>query len=366
VSSAVPARVRALSFHSRYRCCDSGACCSSGWDIPVEGGRSRVAAHDSTRRTADGRLVLRHDAAGRCVFLEGPPGSTRCAVHRQLGPEALPSACRQFPRVTLLTPLGVSVTLSHYCPTAAALLFEAPERPTRIVEDAPAFPPDWPYEGLDARSALPPLLRPGVLMSWAAHDRWETHVVATLTGSRAPGQALARLAAEAETARRWAPPDGGFDRWFDAVLDASDLREAPLPVVADLEAWDLVAATVPEGNPRPPRPGVAAGAEAVPAGWAALRRPIGRWLASKAFASWLALQGDGLRTTVLGLQVALAVLRAEAVGACLRAGRPLDAALLEGAVRRSDLLLLHLADPSTLAARLGRCERTEQPATRPA
>ena len=47
----------------------------------------------------------------------------RCAVHRQLGRETLPSACRDFPRVVTLTPLGVSITLSHYCPTAAGMLF---------------------------------------------------------------------------------------------------------------------------------------------------------------------------------------------------------------------------------------------------
>lgn len=367
MSCAGPARVRALSFHARYRCRDSGVCCSSGWDIPVEGVRSRVVAHDSTRRTAAGQLVLRHDAAGRCVFLEGPAGSTRCAVHRQRGPEALPSACRQFPRVSLLTPLGVSVTLSHYCPTAAALLFEDPDGPAWIVEDAPAFPPDWPYEGLDARQALPPLLRPGVLTSWAAHERWEAHAIAVLTTGVPPEAALARLAVEAEAARRWTPTDGDFDRFLDAVLEAGELAEPPpTRAVADLDAWDLVAATVPEGNPRPPRPTAAAGTEAVSAGWPSLRRPVGRWLASKAFGSWLALQGAGLRTTALGLQVALGVLRAEAVGGCSRAGRPLDAALLQEALRRADLLLLHLADPAALAARLGRCESGRAPATRPA
>jgi hypothetical protein len=44
-------------------------------------------------------------------------------------------------------------------------------------------------------------------------------------------------------------------------------------------------------------------------------------------------------------RVALGVLRAEAVRGCAEAGRTLDAALLEQAVRRADLLLVHLADP---------------------
>jgi hypothetical protein len=94
--------------------------------------------------------------------------------------------------------------------------------------------------------------------------------------------------------------------------------------------------------------------------WPALGLPVRRWLAAKAFASWLALQGQGLRTTVLGLRVALGVLRAEAARGCAEAGRALDAGLLKEAVRRADLLLVHLADPEALARRLGRCESVER------
>ena len=82
-----------------------------------------------------------------------------------------------------------------------------------------------------------------------------------------------------------------------------------------------------------------------------------RWLAARAFASWLALQGEGLRTTILGLHVALGVLRAEAARACAEgSGRPLDAALLKEAIRRSDLLLHHLVDVEAFARDLSRCE----------
>ncbi len=93
------------------------------------------------------------------------------------------------------------------------------------------------------------------------------------------------------------------------------------------------------------------------AGWPLFAVPVRRWLAAKAFGSWLAFQGDGLRTTVLGLRVALAVLRAEALRGCADIERALDEDLLRGAIRRADLLLLHLADPEALARRLSRCER---------
>ena len=40
----------------------------------------------------------------------------------------------------------------------------------------------------------------------------------------------------------------------------------------------------------------------------------------------------------------------------LDSARALDADLLKEAVRRADLLLVHLADPEALARRLSRCE----------
>jgi hypothetical protein len=304
------------------------------------------------------RVVLERDALGRCVFLEpGPPSS--CTVHARLGEAALASACRQFPRVATLLPRGVSVTLSHYCPTAAGLLFES--GPTRIVEDPPAFPPSWPFEGLDARSALPPLLRPGVLASWDALERWEEHAVGVLADdSTTPDAAVTRLAADVERARAWTPADGDFDRFFTSALDPSG-DPPELSVLDPLDTWDLVASTVPSGHPRPARPAAAtANARTAPAAdRAAPHRPIRRWLAGRAFASWLPLQGPGLRTAALGLAVALAVLRAERMRDAT--ADPADTTSLRDAIRRADLLLVHLADPKALAGRLGACERGPAP-----
>ena len=371
-------RVRSLSIHAAYRCADEGVCCSSGWEIPVE-----ANAEDALRRAmSDGRLlpkealrpaiglphgarvVLALDArTGRCVFQQaGPP--SRCAVHERLGEEALPSSCRQFPRVVTLTPLGISVSLSHYCPTAAGLLFAAPG-PLRIVEAPPAFPASWPFDGLDAREAMPPFLRPGVLASWAALESWEEHAVAILADpALAPEEAVGRLVADAERARAWTPGRGAFDTFFAEALRASGGDPGVRPLTLDpLGAWDLVASTVPPGAPRPSRP---------PGEWTRTARTCGaagdecvrRWLAARAFASWLPLQGRGLRTSALGLAVSLAVLRAEqsrerpsAVpdGAATRG--PGEPPALREAVRRADLLLVHLADPQALADRLSASER---------
>jgi Fe-S-cluster containining protein len=460
----VAPRVRALSIHADYRCRNAGACCSSGWDIPVEPevedrlraalgeGRLRLEpagapsrpATSACFRTALGlphgaRVVLAADAKGRCAFLEA---DRRCAVHRQVDVEHLPGACRAFPRIVTLTPLGVSVTLSHYCPTAAAKLFA--EGALRVVEEPQAFPPSSPYDGLDARDALPPLLRPGVLMDWPSLDRWERFAVRVLADEeRSPEAALDVLAAAAEEARRWTPEEGPFDAFFARVLssrvttrgtrvasshdlslssrraswgrarrDPPARRQTPrrtagmellgvtssfagAPFESGPEAkprarfpaderrgsaipadpsgpgrrdslgttWQLVADCVPHRALLPRAPAGLGDADGrwVAPGWPALGRPIRRWLAAKAFGSWLTLQGDGLRTAVRGLHVALRVLRAEAARGSAEAARALDPDLLMEAVRRADLLFVHLVDPEALARRLSRGEAAGEP-----
>jgi len=299
--------------------------------------------------------------------------------------------------VVTLTPLGVSITLSHFCPTAASLLFApviprdsglpGPERSAvRIVDNPPSFPPSRPYEGLDARDALPPLLRPNVLMDWPSLERWERFAVEVLGDEgRSPEAALDLLTTAAEEARRWTPDDGPFGSFFERVLSSRGTSSGSGPegstgaggsfgtgqteVPQDDSsgpgrpeslgvAWRLVADCVPHRALLPPAPVRIEEADdrrVVPP-WATLARPVRRWLAAKAFASWLALQGEGLRTTALGLRVALAVLCAEAARGCAEAGRALDADLLKEAIRRADLLLVHLADPEALARRLSRGE----------
>ncbi len=103
-----PRRVRALSIHAGYRCRQTGVCCSSGWDIPVEpeverglraalrsgalSGQEAVCFHRGAGLPHGARVVLGKGSTGRCVFLEA---DRRCAVHRQLGTESLPSAVRR-------------------------------------------------------------------------------------------------------------------------------------------------------------------------------------------------------------------------------------------------------------------------------
>ena len=217
-----------------------------------------------------------------------------------------------------------------------------------------------------------------MLIDWPSLERWERFAVSVLAEEdRSPEAALDVLAAAAEKARRWTSPHGPFAPFFEGVL-ASSLRE-PAPALSfrgasvasgDEEsagdgmrsAWKLVADCVPRSAALPPTPESLGGADPrwVAPTWSAFSLPIRRWLAAKAFASWLALQGEGLRTAVASLRVALGVLRAEATRGCAEAGRALDPELLKGAFRRADLLLVHLADPEALARRLSRCETSSR------
>jgi hypothetical protein len=59
-------------------------------------------------------------------------------VRDALGRTALPLACRQFPRVVVRDPRGMSIVLLHYGPTAAAQLGR--DAPVEVTESSRAFP----------------------------------------------------------------------------------------------------------------------------------------------------------------------------------------------------------------------------------
>lgn len=98
-----------LSIHAPWRGRHSGACCRAGWSIPVEGSSfERLRRHFGTAVTerllvTGGPLpkgaaaALGAAADGTCGFFEGH----LCRIHRELGADALPFACQQFPRVVL-------------------------------------------------------------------------------------------------------------------------------------------------------------------------------------------------------------------------------------------------------------------------
>ena len=83
--------------------------------------------------------------------------------------------------------------------------------------------------------------------------------------------------------------------------------------------------------------------------WHEHRAPVNRFLAAKAFASWTAYQGRGVKTIVRGLDAALGLVRVEAARQCRSTARPLDRESLLEAFRQADFALNHLAVGEDLA-----------------
>src|SRR3954470_7115588 len=369
-------KVRSLSIHADYRCRHSGECCSMGWDVPVELPvfKSLTEALASGRlKTAEGTEALApfivgpdlpDEAAamfertpdGRCVFLER--SSRLCVVHRDLGEPALAATCRHFPRLAVHDRRGTSVALSHFCPTAASMLFRD-DVPLAIVEDPPAFPL-VDYDGLDVTDEdLPPLLHPRMLMDLDAYTEWERHMVARCADvTQRPESTLATLRRDAVLIGHWRPGASSL-RNAIAQLPSAGVDAAAAPTLApSLELFYEVMTAVPdEFKPEPDEEGLdRAFLTYVAPQWGHFHPPINRYIAAKSFATWTAYQGRGVATIVRGVEAAVALVRVEAARQCRDAERALDADLLLEAFRTADFLLNHLAVGEDLAHSWSRVE----------
>jgi hypothetical protein len=308
--------------------------------------------------------VLEPLPGGACPAFDRNGGSL-CAVQRELGHEHLPASCRHFPRVALLEADATRVTLSHFCPTAAWMLFAPDAEKLAIVHDAAGIADRREHDGFDARQTIPPLLRPGVAMDAETCRLWEQHVIGALdSAGEMPEETLASVAFTTDAIRNWTAGQGALESYARTALAAAAGPRGPggrwhmtLPGASRL--FVLAAASVQPGLVRPELPD---GAEAgdpvsVKPRWADHAAPIRRYLAARAFGAWSAYLGEGLRTQVAMLAVALAAVRIEAVRETARASRPLDAALLHAAIRSADLLLHHLSDAPGLVRSLAGVER---------
>jgi hypothetical protein len=300
------------------------------------------------------------------VFYER--GGGLCAIQRTLGPDHLPSACQHFPRRCLIEPDRMAVSLSHYCPTVARLAFRTDVGP-EIVSAPASLVGHIALEGLDAREALPPLLRPGLLTDLAGYQAWERIVIEILASPGTPETALTEISAFTERVRTWTPRDGELRQ---AVVHCRPTGGgSPTETGRGLDEgqrashlagdFEIVRASVPAGIATKPAPDRldAIDARWVAGAWPQCSQPLRHFLAAHAFGNWCAYHGMGLRTVVRSLSVALAVVRVEAARLCASAERPLDEPLLIESIRAADLLLVHLADPKALATRLSTGERAQ-------
>ena len=356
-----------LRMHAGYRCRHAGVCCRADWEIPAEAHvltaveRSRwlressagLALMDGLRGTAE-LLVPRNDRR-TCLFYE-PRASGSCAIHREAGEDALPSACRYFPRELLIDPRGTFVSLSHYCPTAAALL-TTPDA-LDIVEATPPLRIGGPIDALDATDALPPLLRPDMLCDLDGYAAWEAEGLAILARPDLTATAaLDRIEAMTKRLRRGqtglrptsdlaqTSVEAGSGPGLSQVEARSDLGLTPRALANDFAP--LIAQHIPE--------------EAFPISeyetrWAHLveRSPeielvMKNYLAARLFANWIAYQSRGLRTIVEWLRTCHAVLRNEIALRRLADRRSATVDDAVAAASRADLLMVHTVDSARFA-----------------
>lgn len=368
-------RVFALSIHADYKCRHSGVCCSTNWDVPVEVPiyRSLVEAlHTGALRVAPGAEALQpfivepdlpeeagaifeRTEAGQCVFFQRD--SRLCVVHRDLGEGALAATCRHFPRLAVRDGRGTSITLSHFCPTAASMLFRD-DVPLRVVESPVAFP-QGDYEGLTVNpDDLPPLLTPTMLMDLDGYGAWERHMVARCAAAPGPEGALATLDRDARELRAWTPGATTLAAAVAALPAAAVHAAPPESLARSLGLYaDVIGAVPDDFKPEPDERGLDRAYESlVREEWSGFAVALNRYVAAKAFACWTAYQGRGVASIVRGLESALALVRVEAARQCRDARRALDAELLLEAFRGADFTLNHLAVGEDLASAWSRAE----------
>ncbi len=362
-----------LRLHADYRCQHAGACCTAGWAIPIERPayeqvRVHFGGQERRRLFADGGALPEGAAAvvgvqpsGACVFFE-PDRGNLCAVHRELGVASLPSACRHFPRIVLHDARGTFISLSHFCPTAAGLLrspkaasFEVVRAPgplaleSDITDDGPNR-----LEGLDARDALPPLLRSELLTDLEGYDAWERAALALLArDDLTAGGALAILSRATHAVQSWRPGRGSLRATVEREFEIASVAKPDKNLDTssrDEQRVRLALSSVPSGLTYPsPIEDWLASWHRGSACWGDVDDAVRGYLAARLFGNWIAYYGQGLHTIVEYLHVALAVLKMEAVRHHAHESASPPWPTVTEAVRSADLLLVHLADTRTLA-----------------
>jgi hypothetical protein len=366
--------VYCLNVHADYQCRHAGACCTAGWAIPVEGPTfERLIVHFGNHSKGDqlfvtggppsrlGRFgvtsplpagaaaILGIRPSGACVFFEGDRDRL-CTVQRELGAGMLPTACRQFPRVVLQDARGTFITLSHFCPTAAELL-----RSSRGLDIVPApanLALEGGLEGLDARSALPPLLAPGMLTDDEGYAAWEVKGLGVFErDDLAADQAIDVIAAATRLAQSWRPGGGSLRDAVERAFAVATPERAAGDLDDDVRRVRLAVAAVPQGLTAPQvLDDFASRWPSVSEWWRDYERIVRRYLAARLFGNWIAYYGPGLHAIVEYLRISLSVLKMEAARRHVPSMSPWPT-LLE-AVRATDLLMVHLVDTQNLVRRL--------------
>ena len=219
-------------------------------------------------------------------------------------------------------------------------------------------------EGLEARHALPPLLRPGLLCDNEGYESWERAGVGIFAQSqRSYANCLDDLAAATETIRRWKPQDRALrDHVQIAFATANQDPPAPRCDAAAIERVARLTAGATGDDLTPiadfeaqwrDRVGIA------PIDW--FDRGMKNYLAARLFGNWIAYQGQGLHSIVEWLHTCAAVVRHFVLRRSIGFALPLDRPGFIESVRSADLLLLHVLDSQSFARDIALIEESGRP-----
>jgi Fe-S-cluster containining protein len=169
-----------------YECVQCGKGCFNRWDIQVEPSVvRRLSGHPLELRVIQERgsafkqegqaiLIDKSDEFPRCGFLQS---DMLCSVHKELGYEAKPLTCQQYPYLMTQTPDGViHVSAAYSCTAVREEIGPALEESRASVEDL-LRRGGRVHRLADPIEVLPPFHAP-----WAECQRYEKDLIQRLDG----------------------------------------------------------------------------------------------------------------------------------------------------------------------------------------
>ena len=124
----VPMRLQVLDETVRFECGSCTACCDQPWLTLIEEEKAyALDRHDFSRHPQlagkafyqklrdgnDGHYALAKGEGTRCLFLDH---DGLCIIHKEMGPEAKPHMCRQFPYLPARGLIDDRVSANYGCP----------------------------------------------------------------------------------------------------------------------------------------------------------------------------------------------------------------------------------------------------------
>ena len=251
-------RLQVIDESAHFACGSCTACCDQPWRTLIETDKAaaldrhdfsrypQLAGKQLYRRPADGEgryLELAKGEGTRCIFLDA---DGLCIIHKELGAEAKPHMCRQFPYLGSRAWRDDRVSVNYGCPAVqsrrgSTLPQQKDEIAAIVPATDPATKPDAPVL-FDVRTSVPQAVyealiersmdifdggRPGSVFARFSELLAVLDAISTRIGAEGdePDAAMQVL--------RSIPPQSAHDHWENAIHTAPSFDRpaaAPMPV----------------------------------------------------------------------------------------------------------------------------------------